>query len=109
MRSFYPIKGNEAALNHNLLRDPERRQAALETIERGTMTLQGPLVLKQVGGERCGRAGAAGGAWALADRGCRAGGASEHMPCAARPPPLPRASRRAFWASSHGCPFSSKT
>ncbi|GBG00256.1 hypothetical protein Rsub_12900 [Raphidocelis subcapitata] len=47
VRSFYPLPGNEAALNHDLLRDPDRRQAALETIQRGVMTLQGPLMLKQ--------------------------------------------------------------
>jgi sensor domain CHASE-containing protein len=27
--------------------DPERRQAALETIQRGALTLQGPMMLKQ--------------------------------------------------------------
>ncbi|KIZ04181.1 hypothetical protein MNEG_3785, partial [Monoraphidium neglectum] len=47
VRSFYPIAGNEAAMGHDLLRDPERRQAALETIQRGALTLQGPMMLKQ--------------------------------------------------------------
>ncbi|KAI8463338.1 MAG: hypothetical protein J3K34DRAFT_149057 [Monoraphidium minutum] len=47
VRSFYPLEGNEAAVGHNLLKDPERRQAALETIARGQLTLQGPIKLKQ--------------------------------------------------------------
>eukprot|EP00775_Hariotina_reticulata_P009645 gene9645-9805_t len=47
VRSFYPLKGNEKALNHNLFKDPARRTAALETVRRGVLTLQGPLKLLQ--------------------------------------------------------------
>ncbi|WIA33746.1 hypothetical protein OEZ86_006861 [Tetradesmus obliquus] len=47
VRSFYPLKGNEAALNHNLFRDPQRRAASLETIARGELTMQGPVTLLQ--------------------------------------------------------------
>jgi len=47
VRSFYPVQGNEQAVAHNLLKDPARRAAALETIERGELTVQGPLYLKQ--------------------------------------------------------------
>ncbi|KAF8060038.1 serine/threonine-protein kinase [Scenedesmus sp. PABB004] len=45
--TFYPLKGNEQALNHNLLKDPKRRVAALETIQRRNLTMQGPITLLQ--------------------------------------------------------------
>lgn len=47
VRSFYPLKGNEAALNHNLFKDPNRRAAALETVASGELTMQGPITLLQ--------------------------------------------------------------
>ena len=45
----YPISGNEAALGHDLLNDPNRREDVLRTIERDTITLAGPFELLQGG------------------------------------------------------------
>jgi sensor domain CHASE-containing protein len=47
VRLMWPLKGNEAAIGLDQLRDPVRRPAALKTIASGKMTMQGPMMLKQ--------------------------------------------------------------
>ncbi|EWY37358.1 histidine kinase [Skermanella stibiiresistens SB22] len=47
---FFPLAGNEQAIGHDLLADPNRRGAILEVIDRRRFLLQGPLPLLQ-GGE----------------------------------------------------------
>ena len=47
---IYPLKGNEKALGHNLLKDPARRTEALKAIKSRKLTLAGPFELIQ-GGE----------------------------------------------------------
>jgi hypothetical protein len=44
---MYPLKGNEAVIGLDQLKDPVRRPAALTTIASGNLTMQGPLMLKQ--------------------------------------------------------------
>ena len=46
---IYPIEGNEAAIGHDLLNDPNRREEALAAIESGELTLAGPFELIQGG------------------------------------------------------------
>ena len=46
---FYPLKGNEKAIGHDLLKDPERRTEALAAIESRRLTLAGPFQLVQGG------------------------------------------------------------
>ncbi len=46
---IYPLEGNEAAIGHDLLKDPRRRTEALAAIESRTLTLAGPLALIQEG------------------------------------------------------------
>jgi sensor domain CHASE-containing protein len=50
-----PLKGNEKALGHNLLADPERDKEALLAKNTGKMTLAGPFTLKQGGLGAAGR------------------------------------------------------
>lgn len=52
---IYPLAGNEAAIGHDLLNDPERRTEALKAIESRTLTLAGPFDLIQGGSAVIGR------------------------------------------------------
>ena len=45
----YPLAGNEVAIGHDLLNDPQRRTQALSAIESRKLTLAGPLTLVQGG------------------------------------------------------------
>lgn len=49
VHSIYPLEGNEAAVGHDLLNDPARRDAVLKAIETKRAFLQGPVNLKQGG------------------------------------------------------------
>ena len=49
VRQIFPLKGNEAAIGHDLLNDPNRRTEALSTIESKKLTLAGPFELIQGG------------------------------------------------------------
>ncbi|RLA36956.1 MAG: hypothetical protein DRR03_03200 [Gammaproteobacteria bacterium] len=53
--NIYPLVGNERAIGHDLLNDPNRRDEALRTIETGQMTLAGPFELIQGGTAVIGR------------------------------------------------------
>lgn len=44
---IYPLKGNEAAMEHNLLNDPERKSYVEQTIEKRIPVTQGPVKSKQ--------------------------------------------------------------
>jgi len=55
VRQIYPLKGNEAAIGHNLLNDPERRTETLAAIQSGKLTLAGPFELIQGGSAVIGR------------------------------------------------------
>ncbi len=46
---IYPLEGNEAAIGHDLLKDPRRRTEALAAIESRKLTLAGPFMLIQRG------------------------------------------------------------
>lgn len=46
---IYPLAGNEAAIGHDLLNDPQRRTEALAAIESRKLTLAGPFTLLQGG------------------------------------------------------------
>jgi hypothetical protein len=52
---IYPLKGNEKAIGHNLLKDPARRTEALKTIKSRKLTLAGPFELIQGGKAVIGR------------------------------------------------------
>lgn len=45
----FPLEGNEAAIGHDLLNDPNRRTETLRTIESRELTLAGPFELIQGG------------------------------------------------------------
>ncbi len=45
----YPYIGNEAAIGHDLLNDPKRKEYAQKAIEKKVSILQGPIVAKQGG------------------------------------------------------------
>ncbi|GLC33295.1 hypothetical protein PLESTB_000349600 [Pleodorina starrii] len=47
LRAIEPLKGNEAALGHDLLADPKNREFALKTIASHNLTLAGPYMLVQ--------------------------------------------------------------
>lgn len=47
--SIYPLAGNEAAIGHNLITDPERRTDALRAINTRNLILSGPFELIQGG------------------------------------------------------------
>ena len=51
----YPLTGNEAALGHDLLADPARRDAAERTIRDRKFVIAGPIELKQGGVALIGR------------------------------------------------------
>lgn len=46
---IYPLAGNEKAIGHNLLTDPTRRDDALKAIRTRSLTLSGPMNLRQGG------------------------------------------------------------
>jgi signal transduction histidine kinase len=46
---IYPLAGNEKAIGHNLLDDPDRRTEVLNAIRTRQLTLAGPFELKQGG------------------------------------------------------------
>jgi len=46
---IYPLAGNEAALGHNLLKDPRRRSEAWRAIQSRQLTVAGPVELVQGG------------------------------------------------------------
>ena len=52
---IYPLAGNERAVGHDLLRDPQRRTEALKAIESRQLTLAGPVKLIQGGEGAIGR------------------------------------------------------
>ena len=45
----YPIEGNEAALGHHLLADPDRKREVLEAISMKKAVLAGPVNIRQGG------------------------------------------------------------
>lgn len=47
--TIFPLKGNEAAIGHDLLQDPERAQYAREAMERRIPVSQGPVEALQGG------------------------------------------------------------
>ena len=47
--TIYPLAGNEKAVGHDLLNDPQRRTEALRAIESRQMALAGPFKLRQGG------------------------------------------------------------
>ncbi len=49
MTNVYPLAGNEEAIGHDLLNDPDRRTETLKTIESKELTLAGPFELIQGG------------------------------------------------------------
>jgi signal transduction histidine kinase/ActR/RegA family two-component response regulator len=49
VKRVLPLSGNESALGHDLLADPERRADALAAIESRQLTLAGPFPLRQGG------------------------------------------------------------
>ncbi|MGR3303142.1 MAG: PAS domain S-box protein [Candidatus Scalindua sp.] len=53
--NIYPLEGNEKAIGHDLLKDPDRREEALTTIRSKQLTLAGPLDLIQGGKAIIGR------------------------------------------------------
>lgn len=55
MTNIYPLAGNEAAIGHDLLNDPDRRTETLKTIEDKALTLAGPFELVQGGLATIGR------------------------------------------------------
>lgn len=46
---IHPIRGNEGAIGHDLFYDPNRREAAMETIRQGSIVFVGPVTLIQNG------------------------------------------------------------
>ena len=49
VKYIYPIKGNESAIGHDLLRDPDRKEYIKRSIETKEAISQGPVVAKQGG------------------------------------------------------------
>jgi len=49
VRQVFPLRGNEQALGHDLLRDPDRRFQAQAAIESRQLTVAGPFELRQGG------------------------------------------------------------
>lgn len=49
VKIVYPLKENQAALNHDLLNDPDRKIYAQKAIEKRVSVLQGPVLAKQGG------------------------------------------------------------
>jgi signal transduction histidine kinase/CheY-like chemotaxis protein len=46
---IHPLAGNEAAIGHDLLKDPERRLQAMEAVKSRKLTVAGPFELRQGG------------------------------------------------------------
>ncbi|MDQ7015260.1 MAG: diguanylate cyclase [Gammaproteobacteria bacterium] len=46
---IHPLKGNEAAVGHNLLADPKRAQVVRKTISEKRLLISGPVELRQTG------------------------------------------------------------
>ncbi len=55
VRQIVPLAGNEAAMGHELFKDPKRRNEAIKTRDDGKLTLAGPFTLKQGGFGAVGR------------------------------------------------------
>lgn len=55
VRQSYPLAGNEQAIGHDLLNDPQRRVEALRAIEARQLTVAGPVTLVQGGTALIGR------------------------------------------------------
>jgi sensor domain CHASE-containing protein len=55
VRQIVPLAGNEAAMGHDLFKDPARRNEAIKTRDDGKLTLAGPFTLKQGGFGAVGR------------------------------------------------------
>lgn len=55
VRQIAPLQGNEKAIGHDLLHDPQRDKAALLTRDRGQLLLAGPFELVQGGLAAAGR------------------------------------------------------
>lgn len=55
VRQSYPLAGNEQAIGHDLLNDPQRRVEALRAIEARQLTVAGPVTLVQGGVALIGR------------------------------------------------------
>lgn len=55
IRQVSPLAGNEKAIGHNLLADPERAKEALRARDTGSLTLAGPFQLIQGGLSAAGR------------------------------------------------------
>ena len=55
VRQIIPLKGNEKAIGHNLLTDPNRATEVRQTIETQRLTLAGPFTLVQGGHAIVGR------------------------------------------------------
>jgi PAS domain S-box-containing protein len=49
VRQIYPLRGNEEAIGHDLLADPQRRADVQRAIDSRRLTLSGPLELRQGG------------------------------------------------------------
>ncbi|MEH6578452.1 MAG: EAL domain-containing protein [Amphritea sp.] len=49
IRYIHPLKGNEKAIGHNILRDDRRRKEAMQAIKEHRLTLAGPFELVQGG------------------------------------------------------------
>ena len=47
VKHIYPLKGNEKAIGHNLLKDPTRREAAYKAMHSNKTTFIGPIKLIQ--------------------------------------------------------------
>jgi len=55
VKYVYPLKGNEAALGHDLLADPKRKDVVLKSIKTHQFILTGPVKLRQGGRAVIGR------------------------------------------------------
>ena len=55
VRQIVPLAGNEGAIGHDLLKDPERDKEAIKARDSGVMTLAGPFTLVQGGDAAAGR------------------------------------------------------
>ena len=55
VRNIVPLAGNEAAIGHDLLKDPARTAAAFRALDTRTLTLDGPFDLRQGGVGAVGR------------------------------------------------------
>lgn len=47
--NVYPLKGNEAVIGYDILKDPDRKREALKAIEKNELYFSGPFELKQGG------------------------------------------------------------